>query len=85
MQAIKTTANLFRQTAYTTILACYAITIGLVVVFRFYLMWENSRRDKEQGVKVDPEEVRRVNISTDEDVFQVDQTDKENRSFRYIL
>ncbi|KAJ6178139.1 hypothetical protein N7519_008600 [Penicillium mononematosum] len=27
------------HTAYTTILACYAITIGLVIVFRFYLMW----------------------------------------------
>ncbi|KAJ6142194.1 hypothetical protein N7497_011293 [Penicillium chrysogenum] len=73
------------HTAYTTILACYAITIGLVIVFRFYLVWENARRDKEQGVKIDPEEVRRVNISTDDDVLQVDQTDKENRSFRYIL
>ncbi|CAI7666354.1 unnamed protein product [Penicillium palitans] len=73
------------HTAYTTILACYAITIALVIMFRFYLVWENARRDKEQGVKVDPEEDRRVNISADEDVLQVDQTDKENRSFRYIL
>jgi hypothetical protein len=48
-------------------------------------VWENARRDKEQGVKLDPEEVRRVNISADEDVLQVDETDKENRSFRYIL
>ena len=86
MQANKTTANVICvQTAYTTILACYAITIALVIMFRFYLVWENARRDKEQGVKVDPEEVRRVNISADEDVLQVDQTDKENRSFRYIL
>jgi ACS family allantoate permease-like MFS transporter len=86
MEANETTANALRlQTAYTTILACYAITIGLVIVFRFYLVWENARRDKEQGVKIDPEEVRRVNISTDDDVLQVDQTDKENRSFRYIL
>lgn len=73
------------QTAYTTILVCYAVTIGLVIVFRFYLMWENARRDKEQGVKIDPEEVRRVNLSTDEVALQVDLTDEENRSFRYIL
>ncbi|KOS47689.1 hypothetical protein ACN38_g1366 [Penicillium nordicum] len=73
------------HTAYTTILVCYAVTIGLVIVFRFYLMWENARRDKEQGVKIDPEEVRRVNLSTDEVALQVDLTDEENRSFRYIL
>jgi cell division protein FtsX len=86
MEANEPTANVLRvQTAYTTILACYAITIGLVIVFRFYLVWENARRDKEQGVKIDPEEVRRINISADEDVLHVDQTDKDNRSFRYIL
>lgn len=86
MDVDEPTANVFCvQTAYTTILVCYAVTIGLVIVFRFYLMWENARRDKEQGVKIDPEEVRRVNLSTDEVALQVDLTDEENRSFRYIL
>jgi ACS family allantoate permease-like MFS transporter len=47
-------------------------------------MWENARRDKSQGAKLDPEEVRQVNL-TNEDVLQLDQTDKQNRSFRYIL
>lgn len=47
-------------------------------MFQFYLTWENDRRDKEQGVKIE-EEVRRVNLNTDEDVLQVDQTDKQNR------
>ncbi|KAJ5860665.1 uncharacterized protein N7529_007975 [Penicillium soppii] len=73
------------HTAYTTILVCYAITIGLVIAFRFYLMWENARRDTEQGVKIDPEETRQVNLSEGEDVLQLDQTDQQNRSFRYIL
>ncbi|KAJ6099660.1 hypothetical protein N7467_001195 [Penicillium canescens] len=73
------------HTAYTTILVCYAITIGLLVGFRFYLMWENARRDKEQGVKIDPEEVRQISLSPDEEVLQVDETDIQNRSFRYIL
>ncbi|KAJ5979558.1 hypothetical protein N7481_006856 [Penicillium waksmanii] len=73
------------HTAYTTILVCYAISIGLLVGFRFYLVWENARRDKEQGVKIDPEETRRIEITTDEDINHVDQTDKQNRYFRYIL
>lgn len=48
-------------------------------------MWENARRDKEQGVKIDPEEVRQISLSADEEVLQVDETDIQNRSFRYIL
>jgi hypothetical protein len=48
-------------------------------------MWENARRDKEQGVKVDPEEVRQINFTPDDDLLQVDETDIQNRSFRYIL
>jgi ACS family allantoate permease-like MFS transporter len=48
-------------------------------------MWENARRDTEQGVKIDPEETRQVNLSEGEDVLQLDQTDQQNRSFRYIL
>ncbi|CAG8216443.1 unnamed protein product [Penicillium salamii] len=73
------------HTAYTTIVICFAITIAMVIGFRFYLSWENARRDKEQGTKIDPEEYRRVEIRTDGDMPQVDQTDKQNKSFRYIL
>lgn len=46
---------------------------------------KHARRDKEQGIKIDPEETRRVALDTDENVLQVDQTDKQNRSFRYVL
>ncbi|RSL95380.1 hypothetical protein CEP52_012069 [Fusarium oligoseptatum] len=73
------------QTAYTTILACFAITIVLVVAMRFYLAWENNRRDKEQGVQRDPEETRQVDLHTDGTLLDVDETDVQNRNFRYIL
>ncbi|KAI9166392.1 transporter [Paramyrothecium foliicola] len=73
------------HTAYTTILVCFAITIVLVVALRFYLSWENGRRDKEQGVFVNPEEIRHVDLSTDGALLQVDETDIQNRSFRYII
>lgn len=52
---------------------------------RFYLSWENGRRDKEQGVHIDPEEVRHVDLETDGDLLNVDETDIQNKSFRYIL
>ncbi|KAF4344531.1 hypothetical protein FBEOM_1499 [Fusarium beomiforme] len=73
------------HTAYTTILACFAITIALVVGMYFYLTWENRRRDNEQGVKRDPEESRQVDLTEDGTLLQVDETDIQNKNFRYIL
>lgn len=52
---------------------------------RFYLAWENNRRDKEQGVQRDPEETRQVDLNTDGTLLDVDETDVQNRNFRYIL
>jgi MFS transporter, ACS family, allantoate permease len=48
-------------------------------------MWENSRRDKEQGMHINPEETRGVDLHADVSLEQVDETDRQNRSFRYIL
>ncbi|KAJ5085197.1 major facilitator superfamily domain-containing protein [Penicillium argentinense] len=73
------------HTAYTTILVCFVITIALVVALRLYLAWENGRRDTEQGVHIDPEEKRYVDLNADGTLLQVDETDLQNRSFRYIL
>ncbi|KAF4469791.1 hypothetical protein FALBO_3297, partial [Fusarium albosuccineum] len=73
------------HTAYTTILVCFAITIVFVVAMRFYLAWENRRRDNEQGVQRDPEETRHVDLSEDGTLLDVDETDIQNRNLRYIL
>lgn len=73
------------QTAYTTIMVCFATTIALVVGMYFYLTWENRRRDQEQGEKRDPEASQRVDLIADGMLLEVDETDKENKSFRYIL
>ncbi|KAF9890765.1 hypothetical protein FE257_005634 [Aspergillus nanangensis] len=73
------------KTAYTTILICFAITIVMALGFRVYLQLENRRRDREQGVRIDAEESRPVHVDADEDLDQVDETDKQNRSFRYVL
>ncbi|KAL4808353.1 major facilitator superfamily domain-containing protein [Aspergillus unguis] len=73
------------STAYTTILTCYAIAIVMAALFRVYLSWTNSRRDKAQGVHIDPEETREIDLHVDEELNNVDETDLQNRGFRYIL
>lgn len=50
-----------------------------------YLDWENRRRDRVQGVKIDPEETRAVDLESDEALADVDETDVQNKNFRYIL
>ncbi|KAL4932257.1 major facilitator superfamily domain-containing protein [Aspergillus undulatus] len=72
-------------TAYTTILTCYAISIVMAAGFRVYLGWTNSQRDRAQGVHIDPEDHREVDLQADEELEHVDETDLQNKSFRYIL
>ncbi|KAH6991399.1 major facilitator superfamily domain-containing protein [Ilyonectria sp. MPI-CAGE-AT-0026] len=74
------------QTAFTALLAIYCLVIVLLASFRVYLNWENKRRDKDQGVCIDPE--ARDNspaVVQDENTEEIDETDWENKSFRYYL
>ncbi|KAJ5518749.1 Major facilitator superfamily domain general substrate transporter [Penicillium expansum] len=73
-------------TAYNGCLGSLAVAIGLAVILRFYLDWENKRRDKEQGVYIDPEAIDIFEHDLDDMMLaRVIQTDWENRSFRYYL
>lgn len=47
--------------------------------------WENKSRDKAQGVHIDAEEVRTIDLHVDEALATLDETDWQNKSFRYIL
>ncbi|KAB8257359.1 major facilitator superfamily domain-containing protein [Aspergillus pseudonomiae] len=84
-QFFKNSEAPYYPTAYTTIVICYAIAMASAVVFRVYLGWENRRRDKQQGVYIDPEETRKIDLHTDEALDHADETDIQNRSFRYIV
>lgn len=55
---------------------CFAIAFCLCFVLRFYLIWENKRRDR--GVTaVEPEKnAGQINMA--------DKTDKEMMTFRYV-
>jgi hypothetical protein len=57
----------------------------MILGLRFYLQWENGRRDALQGLFIDAEEVREVDLQTDEALAMLDETDWENKSFRYVL
>ncbi|OJJ38114.1 hypothetical protein ASPWEDRAFT_104581 [Aspergillus wentii DTO 134E9] len=73
------------HTAYTTIMICFAVTIAMAAIFRVYLQWENHRRDKTQGVSIDPEASRAVRLGVDDRILAVDETDGRNKSFRYVV
>jgi MFS transporter, ACS family, allantoate permease len=57
----------------------------MVVAGRMLLSWRNGRRDKDQGVQINPEESRHVDLTTDGTLLSVDETDIQNKNFRYIL
>lgn len=70
--------------ALATNLGCFCAAFVIAVLLRFYLMWENKRRDKKYGV-VDME-----GLDEDERLEGIlngmkDQTDISNKQFRYVL
>ncbi|KAL4997483.1 major facilitator superfamily domain-containing protein [Aspergillus recurvatus] len=79
-------------TAFTSMLVIFCADAVLLLLFRLYLQRENAKRDREQGVYIDPEsrdgdatlvrEAAEASASVDAPVYQ---TDWENRSFRYYL
>lgn len=52
---------------------------------RVYLKWENRRRDREQEMHVDAEDKLMVDFQMDRQLEKVDETDRMNRGFRYVL
>jgi hypothetical protein len=64
---------------------CFVLTIFLSVGMRVYLKWENRRRDREQEMHVDAEDKLMVDFQMDGQLEKVDETDRMNRGFRYVL
>lgn len=72
--------------ALATILGCFCACFIIAVLFRYYLIFENNRRDKKYG-KVDTKE---DSVKREEKLSGIingmkDQTDTENKNFRYVL
>lgn len=55
-------------------------------MFRVYLDQQNKRRDKDQGVCIDPEStVSRLGVDSDQNAALVDETGWENKNYRYYV
>lgn len=61
---------------FASMLVCFVVGLFVIVILRFYLIWENKRRDQLYGTN--PEEVDMAMLQT------VDWTDKEITSYRYV-
>ncbi|KAF5234777.1 hypothetical protein FANTH_11966 [Fusarium anthophilum] len=72
------------STAFTALFVIFCILIGLILAFRQYLAWENSRRDKAQGMYIDAESPER-DVMSGVVMEASDETDFENKNFRYYL
>ncbi|KAF5709741.1 hypothetical protein FGLOB1_5807 [Fusarium globosum] len=62
--------------------ALCALRVGLILAFRQYLSWENSKRDKTQGLCIDAESPQRDSMPAIV-MEATDDTDFENMNFRY--
>jgi ACS family allantoate permease-like MFS transporter len=72
------------HSAFEGILVCMVLSVVSIMVMRQYMVWENKRRDREQGVEIDPESKK---VNTEEHLVQtgLDETDWVNKRFRYYL
>ncbi|KAM3088697.1 hypothetical protein ACMFMG_000329 [Clarireedia jacksonii] len=73
-------------TAYNGCIACLCVASAIAIALRQYMDWENKRRDKQQGVYIDPEpkhvdDIGDIDLTAQRIVY----TDWENQDFRYYL
>ncbi|KAF2008826.1 major facilitator superfamily transporter [Aaosphaeria arxii CBS 175.79] len=63
------------STGFLSMLICFGIGIVACFILRFYLVWENKRRDGQASDGMAEEDM---------DAGMLDRTDKEIKSFRYV-
>ena len=68
-------------TAFTGLLACFCLAVASIAVLRVYMSWENHRRDAQFG----PITENNTDTISDEIETGTDETDWDNKTFRYHL
>lgn len=71
--------------AFEGIMICMILAGLSIMALRQYMAWENKRRDRDQGVSIDPEVEDAVQTNARLVKAGVDETDWENKQFRYFL
>ncbi|KAE8408698.1 major facilitator superfamily domain-containing protein [Aspergillus pseudonomiae] len=72
--------------AFAAILACFCIAVLDVALLRAYMVWENKRRDRNQGRVIEPETKEAEDSEGSTARRQVgDMSDWQNESFRFCL
>jgi len=78
------------RTGCEVCIICLCLGIVDILVLRQYMDWENKRRDRVQGLVIEAEPGRLVQVDGGNGVVElpsagVDETDIEQENFRYIL
>lgn len=73
------------QSAFEGIMICMILAAVSITALRQYMAWENKRRDKEQGVCIDPEVETTDSAQSRLVRAGIDETDWTNKQFRYFL
>lgn len=73
------------QSAFVGIMVCMIIAAISIIALRQYMAWDNKRRDRDQGVCIDPEVEDVSDVHARLVKAGVDETDWENKRFRYFL
>jgi hypothetical protein len=69
---------------FLAIVICLAASLVIIIGFRFYLVWENKKRDREQGA-VDTDVVVIDGVAVPLGMLNMlDKTDREIKQFRYV-
>jgi hypothetical protein len=68
---------------FAGILVCFSSSTILIFVFRFYLIWENKKRDAAVNERLDVIEIGGEPISTSA-LNLLDKTDRDLHQFRYV-
>lgn len=85
---LRETSSDLSQSGFTAILVSLVASVVIILILRTYMSWENHRRNKAQGIVIDPEARLGAGTIDDEDEIAslaLDETDWENKAFRYYL
>ena len=72
------------SSGFLSAIICQAIAVALCFVLRFYLMWQNQRRDRLIGTPIDTTNCE-ARLEIENGLVISDETDWQKKDFRYVM